>query len=299
MLLRGACFAAVHPVPLDKNTRLEEVPRVPRRQDQGQVRSFGDGDGLPELPRNPREQRRHARQADHRHAPRSLCLTCHADKNAADIKGTVHPPAVRDCLTCHDPHSSDNKNQLLKPASGDEKENLCLTCHTTGLNVPTKGSRHAALDMGCDTCHVTHKTGPEPTQENRFHLTKAAPALCLDCHDAKDADLQKAHKNQPFATANCVECHDPHQSDHAEADGEVSACAVSGERLRHLPRAGQGRQGGADADRCQVALRHLPRRQGQADRNGQGAASRRGRRLHRLPQSPRQQPAGLAEDRLP
>jgi predicted CXXCH cytochrome family protein len=80
------------------------------------------------------------------------------------------------------------------------------------LNVPEKGSRHAALDMGCDTCHVTHKTGPEPTMENRFHLTKAAPALCLDCHDAKDADLQKAHQGQPFATANCLECHDPHQS---------------------------------------------------------------------------------------
>src|SRR5271168_2808063 len=115
--------------------------------------------------------------------PLALCLTCHADKNAADIKGTVHPPAVRDCVKCHDQHSSDYKNQLLKPTSGDAKENLCLTCHTTGLNVPEKGSRHAALDMGCETCHFTHKTGPEPTVENRFHLTKSPPALCLDCHD--------------------------------------------------------------------------------------------------------------------
>jgi predicted CXXCH cytochrome family protein len=80
------------------------------------------------------------------------------------------------------------------------------------LNVPEKGSRHAALDMGCDTCHLTHKTGAEPTAENRFHLTKSPPALCLDCHDAKDADLQKAHQNQPFAAANCLQCHDPHQS---------------------------------------------------------------------------------------
>ncbi len=52
--------------------------------------------------------------------PVSLCLTCHADKKASDIKGTVHPPAVRDCLTCHDPHASDNKNQLLKPNSGEQ-----------------------------------------------------------------------------------------------------------------------------------------------------------------------------------
>jgi predicted CXXCH cytochrome family protein len=44
--------------------------------------------------------------------PYKLCLTCHADKDATQIKGKVHPPAVRDCLTCHDPHESDNKNQL-------------------------------------------------------------------------------------------------------------------------------------------------------------------------------------------
>jgi len=141
-----------------------------------------------------------------------LCLTCHADKDASKLQGTVHPPAVRDCLKCHDPHTSDNKNQLLKATAGDKKENLCLTCHTQGLNVPEKGSRHAALDMGCETCHVTHKTGAEPTTENRFHLTKAAPALCVDCHDPKDAALQKAHQNQPFGTANCLQCHDPHQS---------------------------------------------------------------------------------------
>ena len=145
--------------------------------------------------------------------PYALCFTCHADKNPADIKGKVHPPAVRDCLKCHDPHVSDNKNQLLKPESGDQKENLCLSCHNTGLNVPAKGSRHAALDMGCDTCHITHKTGEIGKAEFDFHLTKAAPALCLDCHDAKGADLQKAHQNQPFEKADCLTCHDPHQSD--------------------------------------------------------------------------------------
>jgi len=143
----------------------------------------------------------------------ALCLSCHDDKSAKNIKGTVHPPAVRDCLTCHDAHGSENKNQLLKPASGDGKDNLCLNCHQTGTHVAEKGSRHAALDAGCDTCHTTHKTGAEPTPENRFHLTKAAPALCVDCHDVKDAELQKKHNNQPFGTANCLQCHDPHQSD--------------------------------------------------------------------------------------
>ncbi len=142
----------------------------------------------------------------------ALCFTCHADKNPADIKGTVHNPAKRDCLKCHDPHQSDNKFQLIKASSGDQKENLCLSCHTIGLNTPPKGSRHVALDMGCETCHVTHKTGEAGKIEFDYHLTKAPPALCIDCHDPKSADLQKSHQNQPFATANCVQCHDPHQS---------------------------------------------------------------------------------------
>jgi predicted CXXCH cytochrome family protein len=145
--------------------------------------------------------------------PTSLCITCHADKKAADIQGKVHSPAFRDCLKCHDPHASDNKNQLLKATSGATKQdNLCLSCHNTGVDVPKGGSRHAALDMGCETCHATHKTGDPAQREFASHLVKNAPALCLDCHDPADAAMAKAHQNQPLAKADCLQCHDPHQS---------------------------------------------------------------------------------------
>jgi len=145
--------------------------------------------------------------------PVKLCLGCHADKDASQVKGHVHSPAVRDCLKCHDPHASDFKDQLLKAADGAAKDsNLCLQCHNQGLNVPANGSRHAALDMGCQTCHVTHKTGASADAEFRYHLAKASPALCADCHDAKDAQLAKAHQGQPFEKSDCLSCHDPHQS---------------------------------------------------------------------------------------
>jgi predicted CXXCH cytochrome family protein len=145
--------------------------------------------------------------------PVKLCLQCHSDKDASQIKGHVHSPAVRDCLKCHDPHTSDNKDQLLKPTSGPTaKENLCLACHNKGVNVAPGGSRHAVMDMGCDTCHVTHKTSDKGDRESFYHLTKDAPALCVGCHDVKDASLAKAHDNQPFETADCLSCHDPHQS---------------------------------------------------------------------------------------
>ena len=170
-----------------------------------------------------------------------LCLTCHADRNAADLKGRVHPPAVRDCLKCHDPHQSKNEKQLLKPVSGDKGENLCLSCHTTGLTVGAKGSRHAALDMGCDTCHTVHKVGDPDKPEFANHLKRSTPALCLDCHDGKDAGLQKAHDNQPFAKADCLECHNPHQSDrpklmqavvHVPFDGGATSCSTCHEPMK-------------------------------------------------------------------
>ena len=144
--------------------------------------------------------------------PTALCYTCHSDKNPSGIKGRIHPPAVRDCLKCHDPHKSDNTALLLKPTSGDQTQNLCLTCHDVGVHVSKGGSRHPALDSGCDTCHIIHKTGDPAQREFAYHLTKDAPALCIDCHDVKDAAIVKAHQNQPFETADCIQCHDARQS---------------------------------------------------------------------------------------
>jgi predicted CXXCH cytochrome family protein len=204
-------LAKTHPVPLDKNVDSAKCLECHEDKSKGKAVHSAIATGCLSC-HEVRVNRDVTRVMLNTATPYALCLTCHADKKAADLKGTVHPPAIRDCLTCHDPHTSENKNQLLKPLSGGAKENLCLACHKTGLSVSEKGSRHAALDMGCDTCHVTHKTGAAPTPENRFHLVKAAPALCVDCHDPKDASLQKAHQNQPFETANCVQCHDPHQS---------------------------------------------------------------------------------------
>jgi predicted CXXCH cytochrome family protein len=208
----GRLLAKVHPVPLEKNADASTCLACHEDKTKGKSVHSAMATGClscHEIRVNKDVTRVKLTSA----VPYKLCLTCHADKDATQIKGHVHQPASRDCLTCHNPHVSDNKNQLLKATSGNSKnDNLCLTCHNQGTMVPEKGSRHAALDMGCETCHVTHKTGPDLTTENQFHLTKATPALCLDCHDAKDANLIKAHQNQPFGSANCLQCHDPHQS---------------------------------------------------------------------------------------
>ncbi len=208
-------LAATHPVPLDKNTDSAKCIECHEDKAKGKNVHSAIAMGCTSC-HEIRVNKDVTRVKLITTTPQALCITCHADKNAADLKGKVHPPGVRDCLKCHDPHQSDNKFQLLQPTSGDKGQNLCLTCHTQGLNVPEKGSRHAALDMGCETCHTVHKTGEPGKLEFDYHLTKTTPALCIDCHDVKDASLIKAHQGQPFATANCIQCHDPHQSAQAK-----------------------------------------------------------------------------------
>ena len=236
MLLASArcVIAAEHPVPLDKNTDTAKCLECHEDKSKGPHVHTAVAMGC-----NSCHEVRTTKDVTHvkliTTTPVKLCLSCHADKNAAEIKGRVHPPAVRDCLKCHDPHESANDKQLLKPVSGGKQENLCLSCHDKGVTVPAKGSRHAALDMGCDTCHTVHKTGDPTKQEFADHLKASTPKLCLDCHDAKDVSLQKAHGNQPFGTADCVQCHDPHQSTrpklmqafvHAPFEGGASSCST-------------------------------------------------------------------------
>jgi predicted CXXCH cytochrome family protein len=204
-------LAATHPVPLDKNTDSAKCLECHADKSKGKAVHSAIATGClscHEIRVNKDVTRVKLITA----TPQSLCLTCHADKDSASLKGNVHPPAVRDCIKCHDPHVSENKNLLLRASAGEKGKNLCLDCHTQGLNVPEKGSRHAALDMGCETCHLTHKVGEKGKLEFDNHLAKAVPALCIDCHDVKDAGLIKAHREQPFATASCTQCHDPHQS---------------------------------------------------------------------------------------
>jgi predicted CXXCH cytochrome family protein len=206
-------LAAIHPVPLDKDTKATQCVACHEAKTKGKAVHSAIATGCfscHEL----RVTKDATRVKLTTATAVKLCIQCHADKDMAKIKGQVHSPNGRDCLKCHDPHTAEFKNVLVKSESGATKaDNLCLQCHATGLNVAAKGgSRHAALDMGCDTCHVIHKNGASPDREFRYHLTKAAPALCLDCHDPKDKKIADAHQNQPIEKSDCITCHDPHES---------------------------------------------------------------------------------------
>ncbi len=80
---------------------------------------------------------------------RDLCFHCHVDF----IQGSfVHGPvAVRDCLACHDPHSS-RYPSLLKV----EKSELCATCHREKRLAADLHDKAIGHKMQCTDCHDPH-----------------------------------------------------------------------------------------------------------------------------------------------
>ncbi len=90
----------------------------------------------------------------------------------------------------------------------------CLKCHGPIQAVLRKKVKHAAVEMGCDSCHVNHRDkNAAAGAKGEHYLSDKQPAVCGACHDLADKKLAEVHKGQPFATAACSGCHDPHASD--------------------------------------------------------------------------------------
>lgn len=89
----------------------------------------------------------------------------------------------------------------------------CTKCHA---DLAKRKVVHAAMQMGCKTCHdqldassVPHKsTGKAPKG-----LSAEPAVVCARCHEAKLFQGKLVHG--PVAAAPCASCHDPHSSEHA------------------------------------------------------------------------------------
>ena len=82
---------------------------------------------------------------------RDLCFTCH--DRAPFQKSTVHGAVLLGCLSCHDPHASDQEHLLKQAIPG-----LCLGCHEETFR-PGKDKGHVlAGNEACLTCHNPHST---------------------------------------------------------------------------------------------------------------------------------------------
>jgi predicted CXXCH cytochrome family protein len=102
------------------------------------------------------------------------------------------------------------------PAAPAAAGPACLKCHAPIERAMQRKFKHAAVDMGCDSCHVNHRAAGAASDKKAHYLSEEQPALCLTCHDAKDKQIVAAHRGQPFEKAACTGCHDPHASDGAK-----------------------------------------------------------------------------------
>ena len=132
------------------------------------------------------------------------CLKCHAKLKGGKV---LHAAVDMGCATCHGgidaskvPHKK--TNQAAKGLNSDQPD-LCYGCHDK--KAFEKKNLHAAVGMGCTSCHDPHSSG------NAKLLKAEAPGLCYNCHDKKPFTAKTVHA--PVAGGMCLSCHSPHASD--------------------------------------------------------------------------------------
>ncbi len=164
----------------------------------------------------------------------ALCLSCHPERVADRKKAHVHPPfASGDCLTCHDPHATDNPKLL-----NDEVNTLCTTCHQPDAeNIRKAHGGIVVADAKCTECHSPHASEREhllteaplhppfeggscdachatPGKDGKVKLTEEGGKVCFACHADKEALGEQPVVHPPFAGGQCPTCHSPHASRH-------------------------------------------------------------------------------------
>lgn len=183
----------------------------------------------------------------------ALCLLCHDEFTAAvevDLE-TPHFPVTESCLTCHDPHGSDQARPLNAPLV-----ELCGDCHdfddlqqnhgeqlTAGTDCTQchdpHGSDNARMLIGAEhhkpfaegSCEACHR----PPFGDRMRLRARGERLCTACHgDLAETSAPGTHPalKGDGRRAGCLSCHNPHMSDHGrllEVEGPELCASCHGE----------------------------------------------------------------------
>jgi predicted CXXCH cytochrome family protein len=162
------------------------------------------------------------------HEDAKLCTQCHEDMDVTKKpkegeeekekkKLVVHEPVGEDCVTCHVPHTSDEKGLLSMPVL-----EMCEACHDEVFEAAKSkdmASRHSVVLQGkaCLSCHTPH------VSKHKKLLTVASRPMCLNCHskDVKHGErtipnltdqLAKENVHGPAEDEDCTECHTAHGS---------------------------------------------------------------------------------------
>ena len=131
----------------------------------------------------------------------NLCATCHEKTLLQEESASVHMPYEDgECMTCHNPHASDNKGVTSEP-----QKLLCLSCHDDfEEQMRSAPSQHFPVTDGqCSECHSPHQS------KLKSLLLAKSPDLCLVCHQDLKTKMAEENSHSP-AERNCQRCHQPH-----------------------------------------------------------------------------------------
>lgn len=129
------------------------------------------------------------------------CEACHGpgDEHAGRVRRGRERPAI--------PYFSDEQ-----PASVNEENSICLTCHEKTSLAGWASSEHHDQDLRCTSCHQLHATTDAVTDD------QLQAKVCHTCHKQQRADAYKASSHPVrFGEMACTDCHTPHSSDSEHA----------------------------------------------------------------------------------
>jgi DmsE family decaheme c-type cytochrome len=134
------------------------------------------------------------------------------------------PAAKNTCESCHgsalkhakfqedgDENNTDDPTLAalrigLKSSSASEERNgICLQCHTGSGQALWDGSIHQRRDVSCTDCHSPHSKNP------KYLKTATQHESCASCHKDINAQLERdSHHPSREGKMECSDCHNVH-----------------------------------------------------------------------------------------
>lgn len=123
------------------------------------------------------------------------------------------------CEGCHGPGRAHveagggkGKGGLISFAKNDptpieQRNAVCLDCHTKGARIFWKGSSHESRDVACTSCHKVMENVSPKNQLTRVNELET----CGTCHLQKRAQqMRSSHMPLREGKMTCTSCHNPH-----------------------------------------------------------------------------------------
>lgn len=152
------------------------------------------------------------------------CQECHEEiylqfrQSIHGILSDPRTPAARHkgfaCESCHGPgsiHAEEGEGgDILSlkagaPIPAEQKDAVCLQCHTRGKTALWQNSIHAERALSCSDCHKVHQKHPKLLARAR------QTDLCTTCHrEIRPMLLRRSHHPLREGKMQCSDCHNVH-----------------------------------------------------------------------------------------